>query len=122
MVDIETLKMVKDDLFLKSTRIPNFLNTSSQIDFMLWAGIRHITGIMLTMINRNIQSDSYIHLQSEAIDTYIDEIISLIDLERTLIVKRYLTSFLDKCLSECVLNELYEASSNLSRLKERINL
>lgn len=122
MVDIETLKMVKDDLFLKSTRIPNFLNTSSQIDFMLWAGIRHITGIMLTMVNRNIQSDSYIHLQSDAIDSYIDEIMSVVDKDRYLYVQRYLNSFIDYCLTQTTTQELFESAHNLIRLKERINL
>jgi hypothetical protein len=119
MVDIETLKMVKDELFIISTRIPNFINTSSQVDFMIWPLIRHISNITLSMVSSKIHSESLIHLQSDAAGAYYDEILDYINSERVEILRKYIMLFLDKCLNICIQNELFEASHNLSRFKDR---
>jgi hypothetical protein len=118
MIDVETFKSVKDDLFLRSTRIPNWLDTSSEVDYWLWAHMRSITDIILQMVATKTLNEKLIFLKAKEASEHYDRLAILAKNDILILISNHILKFIEKSLSQCELNELYESASNLVRFND----
>ena len=119
MIDVETFKSVKDDLFLRSTRIPSWLDTSSEVDYWLWAHMGSITDIVLQMVATKTFTEKIIYMKALEASEHFDKIVQLCDSNKLLLICNMILKFIDICIKSTEINELYESTANLVKFNDK---
>jgi|694.fasta_scaffold64236_11 hypothetical protein len=122
MIDYEKLIIIKNDYQKRSIKLPNFIDTQSNLDYSAYAHYRDILNCILALIKSDNHTDRHIKLLLDKANDSMDNIFKIYDSKSTelkyLLISENIISFIEDLQDDLINAELYEAVANLQKFNE----
>jgi hypothetical protein len=105
------ITQLRNEMMNKSSRIPNFIETTSVLDHAIWNNMRYISDILLQLVIDKIIKDRAIEVIIQQVDLELEMIGDVSD--KVFTIQIYFEMFLDYMLERSIQEERYEAATNI---------
>jgi hypothetical protein len=105
------IAQIRTEIAKSMIRIPNFIDTTSTIDFTIWNNMRFINDVLIQLVSNRILNETII---SKIIEQFEDELDMISDVSEDFdIILNYYYRLLEYMLTRCIEEERFEAASNI---------
>lgn len=123
MIEIDKVKEVRGKYYKISIKVPYYIDTSSNIDYIVYHNYRNILDYIVSLINTKYYGDAYIDKIVDKCNNNMDVIYSnWLDDDRIFLLGSDLMHFIEGILLDSEEVELYEICHNIKRFDERFYL
>lgn len=112
---MSNLKEVKSYMSDKMINIPEFINSTSSIHYLVWNSLCEINSILLKLISNSIIREATICKLVEKTNLILDDMYDIIPNGLQMNVIAYFSKMVIWLERVCIHNELYEAAANIKR-------
>lgn len=97
--------------------IPDFINTTSTTDFIIWNSMDFLNHLLLMMVRDNVMSDTKVNGIITKFEMEMNSILNQYDKHLEVIL--YYSTLIDYFMYRTIQEEKYEASSNLKKFIDK---
>lgn len=105
------IAQVRNEIAKSMIRIPNFINTTSSLDYAVWNNMRFISEMILQLVSNKILKDSTLEIIHNQFEEELDMIMDVMDKMDDILI--YYHKLLEYMLQLCLEEERYEAATNI---------
>lgn len=122
MVINDQLKLIRDIYQKRSTEVPNFIDTRSDLDYFAYVHYREILACIIALIKGDKYPKNHIKLLIDRSNESMDEIFRVYDNKKSelkfIMMSSDILTFITDLMNDLLDNELYEAAANLKDFSE----
>lgn len=122
MIDYEQLRIIKDKYQKRNIKLPNFIDTQSNLDYFAYAHYRDILSCVMALIKSDKHTDKHIKLLLNKANESMYNIFKIYDSKKSelkyLLISENIISFIEDLEKDLIEAELYEAAANLQEFNE----
>lgn len=112
---MSSVTKTKLDLSIEFSRIPDFLATTSSLDYAIWLNMSICNDILLSLVCDRVLKPITIKRKVREFGETIDNILEVINKDRELRIAAYYDTLERFLTEECMDYELYESLENIKR-------
>ena len=105
------IAQVRSEIVRSMIRIPNFIDTTSSLDYAIWNNMRFISEMILQLVSNKMLKDTTLEVIHNQFDEELDMIIDVVDKIDDILLYYY--KLLEYMLNLCIEEERYEAATNI---------
>lgn len=109
---------IKDVIAKEMNYIPDWINSTSQIDFMIWNKLSCCNDVLLRLVVDKVLSEKVLYSLIISFECYLYEIIEIITEDKELRFSAYIAYILDYILSLSLDYERFEVAANVKRFTD----
>lgn len=102
-----------------SMRVPDFIDSQSEVDYYIYSFLRNIldkiNGLILNQIVSDRSMKNIINRCNSSMDSIFEILIK--DEEKFIKIGNFITEFIDELLEDLILYEFYESATNIRNIK-----
>jgi hypothetical protein len=112
-----TTDQLRREFSKEMSSIPDFINTTSTMDFMIWNSMDYLNSILLVLVRDSVMSSTKVNGLINKFEMEMESILNQYDKHLEIIL--YYSTMIDYLMYRTIQEEKYEASSNLKKFTDK---
>ena len=111
------IAQVRNEITKSMIRIPNFIDTTSSLDYAVWNNMRFINEMLLQMVSNKVLKESTIIIIIQQFEEELDMIMDVSD--KIDHILNYYHRLLQYMLEMCIEEERFEGATNIRNFDDQ---